>query len=236
MNYSIIIPVHNEEVILEHHVERFLLELPEVAQRVLSEIVLVENGSTDKTLAVAERLASRYPDLIHVISLTRGSYGEAIKQGMMAARGSHLSILECDFLDSSFLVSSIERFSQDDSPLIIASKRHPSSIDRRRITRRFLTFAFNLMLRLILGYPGTDTHGLKSIETKLARRLCEAAITQDEVFQTEIVLLAWRWGVMIEEFPITVEELRPTPLSVRRRLPMFLQCIGQLRDSLNRYK
>lgn len=236
MNYSIIIPAHNEASNIERNVDRFLSELPLVVKKVLLEIIIVENGSTDETLAAAKRLAVRYPDTIRILSLARGSYGEAIKQGIIAACGSHLSILECDFLDSGFVVSSIERFTTNGTPpLIIASKRHPLSIDRRPVKRRILTFIFNLILRLTIGYTGTDTHGLKSLETKLAQRLCHAAITTDEVFQTEIVMLAWRWGVPIEEFPIRIEELRPTPVSVRRRLLMVLQTIGKLRQSLSRF-
>ena len=235
MKYTIVIPAHNEEATLEPHVKRFISGLPEAVQRVLLEIIIVENGSTEGTLAAAERLVSLYPGLIQVITLARGSYGEAIRQGMLAARGSHLSILESDFLDSGFVASSVERFAISGPRLIVASKRHPLSIDKRPLKRRILTFAFNLILRLTIGYPGTDTHGLKSIETKLAQRLCNEAITTDEVFQTEIVMLAWRWGVQIEELPIRVEELRPSPVSVRRRLPMVLRTVAQLRRSLRRY-
>jgi hypothetical protein len=154
---------------------------------------------------------------------------------MLSVRGSHLSILECDFLDVDFVSSSIEKFADSTVPLILASKRHPLSIDRRPIKRKALTFAFNVLLHLATGYPGTDTHGLKSLETRLAQRLCHAAITTDEVFQTEIVLLAWRWGVQIMELPIVVEEKRQAPVSIRRRLPKVLRTFAQLRHSLERY-
>jgi glycosyltransferase involved in cell wall biosynthesis len=235
MTYSIVIPAHNEEQTIESHVEGFILVLPAKVREVLVEIIIVENGSREGTLKAAERLASRHPGLVRVLSQARGSYGEAIKAGMMAACGSHLSILECDFLDAGFVASSIEKFALNGSPLIVASKRHPRSIDRRPLKRRLLTLGFNAILRLTTGYPGSDTHGLKSIETKLAQRLCNAATTTDEVFQTEIVLLAWRWGVEIEELPIEVQERRPAPVSVRSRLPMVLRTVGQLRRSLRRF-
>jgi hypothetical protein len=94
---------------------------------------------------------------------------------------------------------------------------------------------FNWILNMFTGYPGTDTHGLKSIETTLAKQLCAQAITTDEIFQTELVLLAWRQGIKIHEIPIRIREMRPTPVSIRRRFPMVLDTIRQLRRSLRRF-
>jgi hypothetical protein len=88
---------------------------------------------------------------------------------------------------------------------------------------------------MLIGYPGSDTHGLKSIETNLAKRLCELAQTTDEIFQTELVLLAWKNGVTIEELPIRIEEHRATPVSIMRRVPMVLDLLSQLRSSMRRF-
>jgi hypothetical protein len=118
----------------------------------------------------------------------------------------------------------------------VASKRHPDSIDNRHIKRRILTALYNLVfLRLFLGYPGTDTHGLKSMEASLAKQLCNLAITTDEIFQTEIVLIAWRLGIRIDETAIRIIETRPAPVSVLRRLPKVLRTVRQLKRSLERF-
>jgi glycosyltransferase involved in cell wall biosynthesis len=235
MKHSIIIPAHNEGGTIEAHLGEFMSSLSAETREVLLEIIIVENGSTDDTLQAAERLAEAYPGLIRVMALARGSYGEAIRQGMLAAKGSHLSILECDFLDPEFVRASIDLFALGKSQFIVASKRHPSSVDRRPYKRRLLTLLFNTLLRLTTGYPGTDTHGLKSIDTALAQRLCSAACTTDEVFQTEIVLLAWRWGFRVVELPIRIRERRPAPVSIRRRFPMVAGAVWQLRHSLRRF-
>jgi hypothetical protein len=155
---------------------------------------------------------------------------------MLESRGTHLSILECDFLDPAFVMKSIDLFQSGLAEFIIGSKRHPESIDRRPIKRRLLTAMYNLIiLRLFIGYPGTDTHGLKSIETACARRLCQTALTTDETFQTEIVLLAWRLGVTIEEIPLEISEVRSAPVSVRRRIPKVLNTLWELKHSLRRF-
>ncbi len=235
MDYSIVIPVHNEAEYIEPFVEGFLGKLTTAVSNVLHEIILVENGSRDDSLAACQRLEAMHPELVRSLSTPRGSYGEAIKTGMLAAQGSHLSILECDFLDEQFVAASIDMFISGKSRFIVASKRHPDSVDQRPWKRRFLTEGFNRILNVLLSYPGSDTHGLKSIETSLAKRLCELAQTTDEIFQTELVLMAWKNGVTIDELPIRIEERRATPVSILRRVPMVLDLLSQIRCSLRRF-
>ena len=236
MTYSIIIPAHNEGNNIGPFVTRFIEDLPKAASDVLVEIILVENGSKDHTLVACKDLESRYPNWIRVLSLERGSYGEAIKRGMLESRGTHLSILECDFLDAEFIVKSIELFKSDNVHFIVASKRHPDAIDDRPLKRRLLTLGFNLFLAAFFRYPGTDTHGLKSIQSDLAKRLCALAETTDEIFQTEIVLMAWKLGEKIAELPIRVKEERPVVVSISRRVPKVMNIVLALHKSLKRFR
>jgi len=236
MEYTIVIPVHNEAANLDALVSRFIDNIPAGLAAILKEVILVENGSSDGTLEVCRRLERRFKSLVRTVTIGRGSYGEAIKLGMLESRGTHLSILECDFLDPAFVMKSIAMFRSSQAELIVGSKRHRESIDRRPIRRRVLTAMYNLIvLRLFIGYPGTDTHGLKSIEVECAKRLCQTALTTDETFQTEIVLLAWRLGMDIEEIPIEISEVRSAPVSVRRRIPKVLNTLWKLKHSLKRF-
>lgn len=236
MQYTIIIPAHNEFSNIENQVSAFIEKLPDEVIQVLREIIIVENGSTDGTLDVCRRLERRFPHLIRVLRIQKGSYGEAIKLGMLESSGTHLSILECDLLDSAFVLRSITMFRATTADLIVGSKRHPDAIDRRPLKRRVLTALYNnILLRIFIGYPGTDTHGLKSLEANCAKRLCGLALSTDEVFQTEIVLLAWRLGVKIEEVPVQISELRGSPVAVLRRVPKVWSTVWQLKRSLRRF-
>jgi GT2 family glycosyltransferase len=234
MEYSIVIPAHNEALDLESFVRSFIESLPQGI--VLTEIVLVENGSTDGTLRACYRLQQSYPELIRVLSIARASYGEAIKQGILQSRGTHLSILECDCLNTDFVSDSIKLFQTQGARFIVASKRHPESFDGRPWRRRAFTFLYNyFFLHIFFSYPGTDTHGLKSMEAACAKQLCELALTSDEVFQTEIVLLAWRLGVNIHERPLRIRETRRSPVAILKRLPQVLNTVRQLQRSLGRF-
>jgi len=236
MELSIVIPVHNEATNLEAYVAHFIQTLPDDVAGVLKEIIIIENGSTDGTLNACRRVQEGFPKLVRVCMLPRGSYGEAIKRGMLESGGTHISILECDFLDSRFVSASIAIFRADRAQFVVGSKRHPQSADRRPLKRRILTALYNyVFLRLVLGYPGSDTHGLKSLEKPVAQRLCEIAITTDEVFQTEIVLLAWKLGIRIEEVPVQIAEMRSPTVAVLRRLPKILDTVQALQRSLVRF-
>ena len=236
MEWSVVIPVHNEAPNLEASVARFIRVLPSDVAEVLREIILVENGSTDATLEACHRAQQRFPKLIRVCTIPRGSYGEAIKRGMLESRGTHMSILECDFLDPRFVSASLAVFRANRAQFVVGSKRHAQSVDRRPLKRRVLTAVYNyVFLRFFIGYPGSDTHGLKSIETSVAKTLCEIAITTDEVFQTEIVLLAWRLGIRIEEVPIQILEMRNPTVTVLRRVPKVLNTVKELQRSLVRF-
>ena len=235
MDISVVIPAYNEAANIEAFVTAFIQKLPGSTREVLREIIIVENGSKDRCLEACQRLQNIFPTLVRVLSNQRGSYGEAVKRGMMESQGTHVCVLECDVLDADFLNGSAELFGAGKARFIVASKRHPASADRRPLKRRVLTLVFNGILRVFTGYPGTDTHGLKSVDASLARRLCAQCITTDEIFQTEFVLLAWRQGIVIHELPIHIRETRATPLSIRRRFPMVIDTVRQLRKSLRRF-
>jgi glycosyltransferase involved in cell wall biosynthesis len=232
MEYSIIVPAYNEGTHLETYLTRFVDRLPLEVREVLIEVLIVENGSTDHTLAAALRLQANYPRLVRVISLEQRGYGEGIKRGIHECRGTHFSILECDFLDMDFVVSSLNLFRNRCSRFIVGSKRHPESSDQRPLKRRVLTICLTTLLKLLFGYPGSDTRGLKSMKTELGRYLCALSTTRDEVLQTELVLLAWRLGLEITELPVSLRETRPARFSLLRRLPKGLGLLLQLRRSM----
>lgn len=231
---SVIIPVHNEALHLEGFVLRFWNKL-DTLQKQLLEIQLIENGSTDNSFEICQRLERRLPGVVCARHITHPSYGEAIKSGMLAAKGDIISILECDFLDVDFLARSLAIIEENRGDFVLASKRHPDSIDQRPLKRRLLTYLFNLYLKLCFRLPINDTHGLKTIRTEVAKHLCNLSLTGGEIFQTEIVMLAYRLGYRVIETPIHIHEQRGTSVSILRRIPKVIMVFLQLRRSLSRF-
>jgi glycosyltransferase involved in cell wall biosynthesis len=82
---SYFFPVHNEEANLEGLVEEALAALPALADRF--EIIAVDDGSTDETGPIADRLAAANPGLVRVVHhVTNLGYGAALRSGFRAAR------------------------------------------------------------------------------------------------------------------------------------------------------
>lgn len=82
---SYFFPAHNEAENIEQLVAEALEELPRLAERF--EIICVDDGSTDATPAIADRLATEHPDVVRVVHhRTNQGYGAALRSGLGAAR------------------------------------------------------------------------------------------------------------------------------------------------------
>ena len=89
---SIIIPAYNMEAYLSQCVES-ILRTPSLAS---IEIIIVNDGSKDKTLKIAQQHAERYTDAIRVIDKPNGNYGSTINAALPIARGKYVKILDAD--------------------------------------------------------------------------------------------------------------------------------------------
>src|SRR5690606_9550863 len=90
---SIVIPIYNEQAILADAVSEIRSGMEEFEHSY--EIILAENGSTDRTVALATELCEQYPEL-HIFSVDEPNYGKALRHGILRARGE---IVICDEID-----------------------------------------------------------------------------------------------------------------------------------------
>ena len=216
---SVIFPVHNEAAVLSEQIKSFLLQVKQ-AKLKIAEIILVENGSTDRSWQLIESLCRQHR-FIKSLRLPRASYGQALKAGLIAARGSVIFIFNIDFFDVNFITQALPLLKSAD--IVVGSKTLFASQDLRSHFRRLLTYFFNVFLRLILNYPGTDTHGIKALKnTPLLRYSIHRSRTQSELFDTELIIRMHRWGAVLSELPITVREIRPTRYTWLRRIRLTL--------------
>lgn len=86
-----IIPVYNRSEMLQEAVRSVL----EQTYRPI-EIILVNDGSTDNTAEVLDRMAAEYPDLIKVVHKDNGGPGLAREAGRIVARGEYIQYLDSD--------------------------------------------------------------------------------------------------------------------------------------------
>ncbi|MAS33188.1 MAG: glycosyl transferase family 2 [Anaerolineaceae bacterium] len=211
---SIVIPVHNEEAILPSLVRDITTGLQAVTDDY--ELILCENGSADRTLALAHELAEQFP-AIHVFTSDTPSYGQAIRTGILHSQGEHIVVFNADLWDLEFLRSALHLM--DFYDIVVASKRHQESHDQRPLQRRFITWSFNALLRVLFSFHGSDTHGMKAFRRRRIVPIVESCLTQREIFDTEVILRAQRAGLSIIEVPVHVEETRPSRYGLFMRIP-----------------
>jgi glycosyltransferase involved in cell wall biosynthesis len=225
---SIVIPVHNEETILPQLVEGIVNGLAESPHDF--ELILSENGSIDQTLSLARELAQQHPQLV-VLTNPEAGYGKAIKAGILQSKGDYVVIFNADLWDLNFLHTAVKLLAQYD--IVIASKRHQESLDQRPLNRRLITLTFNLLLHVMFGFKGSDTHGMKAFRRVPLVPVVRACITNREIFDTEVILRAQRAGLTTVEVPTVVEETRPSRYSPFVRIPRTLKDLGRLYRDLN---
>ena len=222
---SIIIPVYNEEAILQTAVVDLIDRLREFDWTY--ELCLAENGSTDRTVAVGEELSKRFPQ-VSIASVGAPNYGLALRRGILAARGEFVICDEIDLCDTDFYRRALEALETGQADFVVGSKVMAGASDERPLFRRMGTVVINGMLRVALGFRGTDTHGLKAFRRASVVDVANACLVDKDLFASELVIRAERGGVRMLEIPVRVLEKRPPSIGLSRRVPNVLKNLARL--------
>jgi glycosyltransferase involved in cell wall biosynthesis len=227
---SVVMPAYNESVLLGSAVGEVVKGLRE--REWPFEVIVVENGSTDGTGAIADDLAGQYPE-IRVEHLAEADYGAALRAGLLAARGDVVVNFDTDYYDLAFLERAVPMVAGAGGPaIVVASKRGPGSHDERPLARRAVTAVFSTILRVVLGARVSDTHGMKVMRRDAVDQFARVSRFRRDLFDTELVLRVERAGLGTAEIPVGVRELRPARTSIFRRVPRTLVGLARLAVAL----
>jgi dolichyl-phosphate beta-glucosyltransferase len=222
---SIIIPAHNEESRLPDTLEQIIRFLQK--QNFTSEIVVVENGSTDRTYMIAQEFARKYGN-VHVIQNGWRGKGLAIQRGVQEAKGEY--VFMCD-ADLSMPVEEISKFLPPqllNVDIAIASREAPGAVRYDEPYYRHLTGrVFNILIRLLVLPSLQDTQcGFKCIRADVARDIFRYQTLTGWAFDVELLYIARRHGYNIVEIPIHWYFNADSKISVfRDSLRMFLDLL-----------
>jgi glycosyltransferase involved in cell wall biosynthesis len=222
---SIVIPVYNEEAILESAVRHHIPEVRELGRSF--ELILAANGCVDMTIPIIRELMDIFPELV-LLECPEPNYGAALKLGIQSARGKTIICDEIDLCDMDFYRRALRRLDHDECEMVVGSKAMRGSRDRRPFSRRAATRVINGMLWATLGFQGTDTHGLKAFIRDKLMPVVDTCIVDKDLFASELVIRAERMGLRIQEIPIELEELRSPPINLVRRVPRVLKDLSKL--------
>jgi dolichyl-phosphate beta-glucosyltransferase len=204
---TIVIPARNEGIRLP----KTLVQIGEFlrTQPYRTEVLVVENGSTDNTSAVVEAYqAERSPDEPFEVRLlhSRPGKGAAVKHGMLAGRGDYLFICDADLSMpieeiAKFLPPNLDAKNYD---IAIASREIPGAVRYDEpVYRHVMGRVFNFIVRLLV-IPGIeDTQcGFKCFTREAAQAIFPAQTIDGWGFDIEVLFIARQHGFKLKEVPI----------------------------------
>jgi glycosyltransferase involved in cell wall biosynthesis len=198
---SIIIPAHNEESRLPRTLEQVFAFVGR--QGYAAEVIVVENGSTDRTLEIARGYASRHPSLRVMQTEGRGK-GLAVRLGMLAAAGEFRFMCDADL---SMPIEEVNRFlppALEDLDVAIGSRevkgaRRYDEPLHRHLGGRFI----NLLIRLLILPSLQDTQcGFKCFRAAVAQDLFNHQTLDGWSFDIELLYIAYERGYKVIEVPV----------------------------------
>jgi glycosyltransferase involved in cell wall biosynthesis len=221
---SVVIPVHNEADFLPQALPSLFKELDTVDADIT--VLIAENGSSDATSdLVREAMADRAN--LSLLELPTPNYGAAMRDGFLATDGDWVVNFDIDYFSGAFLTAALAL--QGEADIVLASKRVEGSKDDRGFVRVLATWAFNMVLKFMLGSGVSDTHGMKLIRRDVVDQIVPKVVSTVDLFDTELVVRAEQEGFRIAELPIEVRELRDAKSSLFKRVPRTLKGVWRIR-------
>ena len=199
---SVVLPCHNAGPQLEAFIgslrENFDPGVP-------TEIIVVSDGSTHETLRIAGDLASDTVRVFHYPD--RLGKGHALRVGLNQARGDYVAFIDSDGdIDPEAIVPffSLMRLYQPD--IVLGSKRHPMSQVDYPALRRFLSWLYHIIGRVLFRIKVRDTQtGLKLIRRDVLAAVLPRMFEKRYAFDLELLVVARRLGfTRILEAPVKI--------------------------------
>jgi len=199
---DIVIPVHNEERVLEISVRRLHRYLTG-SFPVPWVITVADNASTDRTWRIACRL-SRDLDGVRAVHLAQKGRGRALRAVWERSRATVVAYMDVDLstgLDA--LLPLVAPLLTGHSDVAIGSRLAPGARVVRGPKREIISRLYNLVLRATLRNSFSDAQcGFKAVRADVARRLLPLVEDNAWFFDTELLVLAERNGLRVHEVPV----------------------------------
>jgi dolichyl-phosphate beta-glucosyltransferase len=199
---TLIFPCYNEAVRLPRTLATYLDRLPQTSGQV--EVLVVDDGSTDSTFAVASTIASGDGRVRVIRSEFNRGKGSAVRTGMLAAGGDLVVFTDAD---GSYGPEDVERIvaALADAPVAIGSRnlRTQAGSPTRQVASRL----FNQAIRSLLDLPFRDTQcGLKGFRRQAALEVFGRARLDGFAFDAEVLYLARHLGLQVAEVGVRADE------------------------------
>jgi len=198
---TIIIPAYNEE-------KRLPQTLPKVAEFVeaqdyQTEVLVVDDGSSDNTVAIVKKFSAQHP-YIQVVCAEHGGTGHAVKTGMLQAKGEYAFLCDADL---AMPITELPKFlppQQNGYQIAIGSREGKGSVRYDEPAyRHVMGRVFNWLVKVMTVSNFEDTQcGFKCFHHSVIQDLFGHQTIKGFGFDVEVIYIAQRRGYRIVEVPI----------------------------------
>jgi dolichyl-phosphate beta-glucosyltransferase len=214
---SIVIPAYNEELRLPATLERLAEYLPTLGLQ--TEVLIVDDGSRDRTAAVAASFAGKITGLRVLSNGTNRGKGYSVRHGMLEATGELVLFTDADLSapieESDKLISALK----NGYDVAIGSRAMNRSLisTHESVFREFAGIIFNKIVRVVLWLPFVDTQcGFKAFRRERCRIIFELQRIEGFGFDPELLYLARHYGLRAIEIPVRWGHSPDTKVSMLR--------------------
>ncbi len=201
---SVIVPIHNEEGTVERNIGHIVSFLRH--SNWPFEVVAVNDGSTDATGQLLEKITSLYHELVIVSYPRNAGKGNALQKGISATHGRWILTLDADLeLPVELLHTFLDVQRKTGAQIVIGSKWHPNSEVEYPSSRKLLSKGLHVLVRLLFPLNVTDSQvGIKLIEGDSARFMNRITLVKRFAWDIEFLLVARVAHLRIAEAPISL--------------------------------
>jgi len=200
---SVIIPAFRQYLTINKDLKRIKKVLEKI--RYHYEIIVVVDGCP-KTYKKIKRLKSAKIK-VYCLPKNQGK-GYAVKFGMKKAKGDYLAFIDAGMeIDPNGLSLLLEHLEWYEADIIVGSKRHPASIVNYPWERKFLSYAYSLLIRLLFGIKIRDSQaGIKIFKKEVLTKVLPVLLIKEYAFDIELLSVAFNFGFQrIYEAPIKLK-------------------------------
>ena len=235
---DMVVPVYNEAASLTRQIRR-LHDALGTTLPVAWRITIADNGSTDDTARLADRLAVELPG-VTVVHLTAKGRGRALREAWTRSDAQVVAYTDVDLsTDLTALFPLVASVLSGHGEIAVGSRLLPGSRTTRGAKREVISRTYNRLLHLIVGARFRDAQcGFKAIRRDVAARLVPEVADQGWFFDTELLIRAERHGLRVVEVPVewvddpdSRVDIVPTALDDLRGVWRLLRELGPRRPS-----
>ena len=232
---ELVVPVYNEERDLEHSVRVLANKVAQIPAFRWS-IVIADNGSTDRTPLIAEKVAQEWP-LVRVVRIPEKGRGRALRQVWSASRADIIAYTDVDLSTDLRHLTELVSCLREGFDVSTGSRRMAESVVTRSFLRNLLSHGYNSLLRCILGVHFKDAQcGFKAATASFARDIVPRIKASGWFFDTEMLVLAEKNNYRIREIPVQWIEDPRSSVHILSTISEQLRGICRLRFSQLRFR